>query len=168
MWKLITLLLLFVEVYCDNYSFIDLPANHLPYYFSNFRNIKAKCEEDDDCSYKEYLNIDKCWGYEYGCKWNKQYSIPACPGDHKGWVKTKLDQQKTFYSQADFGYIKEQQNEMKVICEPLFADDSSLECTEHLRFCRGRNLMMNFTSLLTRDDPIRYQMDVLKPGDIGM
>ncbi|KAJ8933646.1 hypothetical protein NQ318_019291 [Aromia moschata] len=56
---------------------------------------------------------------------------------------------------------------MKVFCESLFPDDSSLECSEHLRFCRGRNIMINFTKLLNREEPIRYKMDVLSEGDIG-
>lgn len=168
-WKHLCVLkyLLLLQVSCDNYSFINLPAEHLPYYFTNFKSVASKCEQDAECPYKTYVNRDNCWGYEYDCKWSKQYSTPACPGDHKGWVKTKVDQQKTFYSQADFGYVKEQLRELKVLCEPLFPDDSSLECTDHLRFCRGRNLMVNFTALLSREDPIRYQMDVLKEGDIG-
>lgn len=158
---------LFLQVLCDNYSTINLPEEHLPYYFANSPKIAAKCLNDDECPYKTYLNKSKCWGYEYDCKWDKQYSVPACPGDHKGWVKTKFAQQTTFYTQADFGYVKQQLREMRLLCEPLFPDDSSLECTEHLRFCRGRNIMLNFTRLLNREDPIRYKMDVLQEGDIG-
>ncbi|KAJ8932337.1 hypothetical protein NQ318_010631, partial [Aromia moschata] len=85
-----------------------------------------KCSNDIDCPYKGYLNHNKCWGYEYDCKWDRQYSTPACPGDHKGW--------------ADFGFVKQQLEEMKVFCEPLFPDDSSLECSEHLRFCQRSRL----------------------------
>ncbi|KAJ8973594.1 hypothetical protein NQ317_010031 [Molorchus minor] len=155
------------QVMCNNYSFINLPEDHLPYYFSNFPNIAETCMNDIDCPYKEHVNNHKCWGYEYGCKWKKQYSIPACPGDHKGWVKTKFAQQMTFYTQADFGFIKQQLQEMQVLCEPLFPNDSSLECSEHLRFCRGRNIMLNFTKLINREEPIRYKMDVLNNGDIG-
>lgn len=58
-------------------------------------------------------------------------------------------------------------NEMMVMCEPTFPDDSSLECSEHLRFCRGRNIMINFTDLAMRNEPLRYKMDVLKDGEIG-
>lgn len=158
---------LLLQVLCDNYSTINLPEEHLPYYFANFPKIAEKCLNDDDCPYKSHLNKSKCWGYEYDCKWDEQYLVPACPGDHKGWVKTKFAQQTTFYTQADFGYVKQQLREMQILCEPLFPDDSSLECTEHLRFCRGRNIMLNFTKLLSREDPIRYKMDVLQEGDIG-
>lgn len=155
------------QVYCDNFSTINLPQSHLPYYFKNFPKVAEKCESDAECPYKEYLDSDKCWGYEYDCKWEKQYSIPACPGDHRGWVTNKFDQQNTFYTQADFGYIKEQLREIKLLCEPLFQHDSSLECSEHLRFCRGRNIMINFKALANREEPLRYKMDVLEEGGIG-
>ncbi|KAK4878909.1 hypothetical protein RN001_007055 [Aquatica leii] len=155
-----------VQVLCLDYSKINLPNDHLPYYFYNYPKIGQQCETDSDCPYT-YVHSDKCWGYEYSCTWENQYSIPSCPGDHRGWVKTKFDQQNTFYTQADFGYIKQQLRELKVLCEPLFPQDSSLECSEHMRFCRGRNIMINFTSLLTRDEPLRYKMDVLKEGEIG-
>lgn len=165
--SLLISLFIVAQCLCFNYSSINLPDLHLPFYFSQFPNVANDCKNDPNCPYKQYLNSSRCWGYEHSCEWDTQYSIPACPGDHKGWVKTKFDQQNTFYTQADFGYIKQQLREMKVLCEPLFPDDSSLECSEHLRFCRGRNLMLNFTSLLSRTDPIRYKMDVLKDGEIG-
>lgn len=63
--------------------------------------------------------------------------------------------------------MKEQLKEMRLICEPIALHDSSLDCSEYLRFCRGRNLMLNFTDLVHRKEPFRWQNDVLKPGDIG-
>lgn len=69
---------------------------------------------------QDLLNHKGCWGYEEGCKFQDSYSIPSCPGDHKGWVKTKADQLKTFYTQGDFGYIQEQRQELMVMCEPTF------------------------------------------------
>ncbi|XP_063922710.1 EGF domain-specific O-linked N-acetylglucosamine transferase isoform X2 [Zophobas morio] len=161
------LLLSLAQTNCDNYTSINLPDGHLPYYFSSFPKIAQKCASDPECPFQSSLETKKCWGYEYDCDEERRYSSPRCPGDHKGWVRTKADQIGTFYTQADFGFIKQQIREMKLLCEPLFADDSSLECSEHLRFCRGRNLMLNFTDLRTREDPIRYKMDVLKQGQIG-
>ncbi|KAF5306643.1 hypothetical protein FQA39_LY08832 [Lamprigera yunnana] len=155
-----------LQVTSVDYSKIDLPDDHIQYYFYNYPEIRKECETDVACPYKS-MEGNKCWGYEYSCSWDKQYSMPYCPGDHRGWVKTKFDQQNTFHTQADFGYIKQQLRELKVICEPLFPYDSSLECSEHLRFCRGRNIMINFTSLLTRDEPLRYKMDILNEGEIG-
>ncbi|XP_018324523.1 EGF domain-specific O-linked N-acetylglucosamine transferase [Agrilus planipennis] len=167
MHKVVVIIVLFIQVCCDNYTFINLPDEHIPYYFTNYPAIMEQCRKDVECPYKDHLDKRKCWGYEHFCKWGEQYTVPHCPGDHKGWVKTKLDQQKTFFTQGDFGYIREQIEEMKVLCEPLFSTDSSLECSEHLRFCRGRNIMINFTSLINRTDNFRYKMDVLKEGEIG-
>lgn len=151
-----------------NYSGINLPDEHIPYYYYKFPKEAQKCLEDDTCPFKKLAKIkDKCWGYEYQCIWNNQYSIPHCPGDHKGWVQSKMAQKTTFHTQADFGYVKQQISEMKILCDPLFIDDSSFECSDHMRFCRGRNVMMNFTNLANRKDPIRYKMDVLGEGDIG-
>ncbi|XP_046991623.1 EGF domain-specific O-linked N-acetylglucosamine transferase isoform X1 [Schistocerca americana] len=150
-----------------NFSNINLPDEHIPYYFSSFNDIAEKCRTSDQCPYKEYLDVKACWGYEQGCKLQESYSMPLCPGDHRGWVKSKQDQLQTFYTQGDFGYVRQQLEEMMVMCEPLFKEDSSLECSKHLRFCRGRNLMINLTDLASRSEPLRYKMDVLKPGQIG-
>lgn len=157
----------FLQILCNNFSTINLPVEHLPYYFTAFPDVAEKCKEDLECPYKDHLEEKKYWGYEYNHEWGKQYSVPECPGDHKGWVKTKFDQENTFYTQGDFGFVKQHFRDMKVLCEPLFPDDSILECSDHLRYCRGRNIMINFTKLATRQDPIRYKMDVLSKGDIG-
>ncbi|XP_011298968.1 EGF domain-specific O-linked N-acetylglucosamine transferase isoform X2 [Fopius arisanus] len=151
----------------DNYSEIDLPPEHIKYYFNSFPARARQCREDHRCPYKNELIKERCWGYEDNCKPENAFSIPHCPGDHKGWVATKEAQVETFYAQGDFGYVRDQRREMMVVCEPLFIDDSSLECSEHLRFCRGRNIMINFTNLVHRTEPIRYKMDVLREGDIG-
>ncbi|KAL1124387.1 hypothetical protein AAG570_001016 [Ranatra chinensis] len=146
---------------------LDLPENHIPYYFNSFPEVADKCRQEDGCPYKDKLDTKKCWGYEFGCKPADSFARPVCLGEHKGWVKSKEDQINTFYSQGDFGYIRDQLHEMSVMCEPYFKEDSSLECSKHLRFCRGRNIMINFTSLVNRKERLRYKMDVLSEGDIG-
>lgn len=72
-----------------------------------------------------------------------------------------------FLNFSALGYIRNQINDMRVLCTPLFPNDSMLECSKHLRFCRGRNIMINFTDVATIKEPFRYRMDVLKPGQIG-
>ena len=167
MYKFI-FLYLYARATAYNYSFINLPDEQLPYYFANFPYVLAQCKNDSSCPYRNTNASDVCWGYEDNCNHGSRYSEPHCPGDHRGWVQTKSDQRSTFYSQADFGYIKQQLLELKVVCEPFFSEDSSLECTDHMRFCRGRNVVVNFTGLAHRDEPIRYKMDVLGQGDIGL
>nr|CAD7427710.1 unnamed protein product [Timema monikensis] len=163
------LLLVFTEHTGCGYNFTDinLPIEHIPYYFNSFPEVAQQCQENPDCPFKSSLGHKVCWGYERDCKPQNSYSTPSCPGDHRGWVKTKQDQLRTFYTQGDFGYVRDQLQEMMVMCEPTFKEDSSLECSKHLRFCRGRNIMINFTDLNTRKEPLRYKMDVLKEGQIG-
>ncbi|XP_076180397.1 EGF-domain O-GlcNAc transferase isoform X2 [Ptiloglossa arizonensis] len=156
-----------ITVTHSNYTDIDLPPDHMKYYFNSFPTVAEECRNDTACPYKDSLDTKACWGYEPNCKAENSFSIPQCPGDHKGWVTTKKAQLDTFYAQGDFGYVRDQRKEMSIFCEPLFVDDSSLECSEHMRFCRARNIMINFTKLLQRKDPIRYKMDVLKEGQIG-
>lgn len=167
MFTILLIVLKILHIYCDNYTLIDLYSEHLPYYISNYPTLSKLCHEDEDCPYKEHLQINRCWGYEDKCLLENRFSKPVCPGEHNGWTKTKKDQVEVYFAQADFGFVKQQLREMKIICEPTFTDDSSLECSDHLRFCRGRNVMVNFTQIMQTDDPIRYNMDVLKEGDIG-
>lgn len=141
---------------------IDLPQDHLPFYFSTY-----PAPANNSNPNLTVIQPTKCWGYESECAAANRYSTPDCPGDHKGWVRTKEDQQNTFYTQADFGFVRQQLREMKLLCAPLFQHDSVLECSEHLQFCRGRNIMVNFTSLVERSEPLRYKMDVLAEGNIG-
>ncbi|XP_031772944.1 EGF domain-specific O-linked N-acetylglucosamine transferase isoform X2 [Apis florea] len=151
----------------SNYTDIDLPSDHIKYYFNYFPTVAEECRNNTACPYKDSLDTKACWGYEPNCKDENSFSVPQCPGDHRGWVTTKKAQVETFYAQGDFGYVRDQRKEMSIFCEPLFVDDSSLECSEHMRFCRARNIMINFTDLIRRKEPIRYKMDVLKEGQIG-
>lgn len=155
----------------SNYSFINVPDTHLPYYFATFPNVAEKCRNDANCPYTKWLNeneVDtmKCWGYEPHCKAVNAFSRPTCSGESPTWTPSKDEQVKTFYSQADFGYVRKQIDDLRVLCTPLFPKDSILECSKYLRFCRGRNIMMNFTKMSTQ--PARYKTDVLQRGQIGM
>lgn len=150
---------------------VNLPTEHLVRYFNTFPSIKHECLNSRNCPYSQILKNpsikDACWGYEKNCRPPNNFQTPVCLGDHTGWVQNKQAQLDTFFYQADFGYVKQQISEMTMMCEPKYREDSSLECTKYLRFCRGRNIMMDFKSLLERDDLIRYNMDVLNQGQIG-
>lgn len=167
---------------------IDLPENHLSQYFNILPEYAKKLNESSNGPYKEFLSSEKydrevCWGYEHKCV--KPIQTHRCPGNHTGYVKSKEAQLEVFYAQADFGklnanrykvdayvvssqgYIRDQLRELTVYCEPTFITDSSLECSKYARFCRARNVMLNFTDLVHRKEPMRYAIDVLKQGEIG-
>lgn len=83
---------------------LDLPPEHIPYYFNSFPKLAKVCEQNPECPHRAFLGKKVCWGYERGCNVSNPYQVrPQCPGDHRGWVKTKEAQYKTFYTQADFG-----------------------------------------------------------------
>lgn len=161
---------LFLVSTIDNFDYIDLPQTHLPYYFSEFPNVANECNKSNACLYKDWLSLNeidrsKCWGYEEHCTLENAFSPAICPGDKPVWLKTKEEQLNQFYSQADFGYIRQQINEMSVICAPLYQNDSALECSKYLRSCRARNILIDFTNISIK--PERYKTDILKFGEIG-
>ncbi|XP_055642825.1 EGF domain-specific O-linked N-acetylglucosamine transferase [Toxorhynchites rutilus septentrionalis] len=175
-----SLILIVGIISCDiigsvsEYEFINLPKSHLPLYFRRYPQLAKKCLNDDRCEYRSVINSETfkarqhiCWGYESDCEPNNRFSQLKCPGNYKGYVKTKEAQIETYYAQADFGFIRDQIREMRIMCEPRFPHDSALECSKYLRFCRGRNIMVNFTDLVHRREPLRYKMDILSQGQIG-
>ncbi|KAL0894744.1 hypothetical protein ABMA27_013278 [Loxostege sticticalis] len=171
MWTFLLFLLVAVSssnTYSSYLNHVNLPPEHMIYYFNSFESVVKACLADPECPFKSLVGKKACWGYEYNCNKSLSYHVrPRCPGDHRGWVKTKEAQYSTFFTQADFGYVKEQKEELMVMCEASYPHDSSLECSKYLRFCRGRNLMLNFTGLIGRGNNLRYKMDILGPGQIG-
>lgn len=178
-------------------SLLDLPANHLPYHLHGHPDtVSYVCASDAQCM--QHLTDElgnrsatstgaaasatatPCWGYELGCRRADRFAPPAhCTTDNFNEpaspasvaagpslaLPRKVD---TFYDQADFGYVREQARELITICEPQLVDDSSLECSPHLRFCRARGIRVDFRQLAGgRIDPFRYRTDVLAAGQIG-
>ncbi|XP_017860156.1 PREDICTED: EGF domain-specific O-linked N-acetylglucosamine transferase [Drosophila arizonae] len=137
----------------------NLPSDHLIRYLNTFPKLKKQVEE---------IRVESraCWGHERNCSAEARFQTPHCPGEHTGWVQSKEAQVQTFYYQADFGFIQQQLSELTPQCMPKYLSDSSLECTRYLRFCRGRNLLIDLRDLPQRKERIRYHMDVLKPGQI--
>lgn len=84
---------------------IDLALEHMPYYLHQFSNIGKACKQDPKCLYADHVDRNASWGYERVERDpSRLYHVkPTCPGDHRGWVKTKKAQYETFYTQADFG-----------------------------------------------------------------
>lgn len=146
---------------------INLPLEHMPYFFNNNYPLSLFCEKNKNCPYKEFLKTESCWGYEQNCSMSNRYLLPICDGDAKGWVTSKKDQIHTFFTQGDFGYIKERKKEFITLCTPQHPDDSFLECTKFTRFCRARNIIFDFNSLQNLPEPIRYRDDVVQEGEVG-
>ncbi|XP_045618392.1 EGF domain-specific O-linked N-acetylglucosamine transferase [Procambarus clarkii] len=146
---------------------LQLAPEHVAFFFNSNRHLAEECRRSSSCPFKMHLDRTACWGYEEGCTSDYAYSQPSCPGDSKGWVQTKHEQIHTFKQQGDFGYVKEQREQLKVYCRPEEEGDSSLECTDHLQFCRGKNIYIDFRPLKHRKEIVHYHMDVLDTGQIG-
>ena len=56
---------------------------------------------------------------------------------------------------------------MKFYCKPEGPNDSSLECVDHLRMCRGKNIYFDFKDLNSANSNDRYREDIFKPGQVG-
>lgn len=112
-----------------------------------------------------------CWGYEdeqvSKCKYF--YSKADCSGSPGAWAQSASEQRRIFDEQADFGYVKKLRSELhQYVISEAGANGSSLECTQYTRFCRGKNIYIDFRSNLRRiSEPMKYRGDVLSDGEIG-
>ncbi len=68
------------------WSKINLPKEHMPYFFFSNKSLRKKCIADDNCPFKVEANATKCWGYEPKCTPKKRMFEVECPGDSNGWV----------------------------------------------------------------------------------
>lgn len=92
------------NIYSSYLDHVNLPPEHIPYYFNAFGSVAKACLTDPECPFKNYAEREACWGYESECNQSQAYHVrPRCPGEHRGWVKSKEAQYSTFYTQADFG-----------------------------------------------------------------
>lgn len=95
-----------------------------------------------------------------------QSLFSECTGDSSGWVNSKSEQMRTFNTQGDFGYIKDRRKELKTYCHPKTDESSSLECVDKTRFCRGKNIAIDFNGLDNVPQPMKYRGDVLSDGQV--
>lgn len=112
-----------------------------------------------------------CWGYEDDTliKCEHLYSKADCSGSPGAWAQSASEQRRIFNEQADFGYVKKFRHELhQYVISEASENGSSLECTQYTRFCRGKNVYIDFRSNLRRiSEPMKYRGDVLSDGEIG-
>lgn len=155
-------------LYCHgyNWSSLNLPDSHIPFFFTNNPDMRNLCQKDDDCPFKAALKERKCWGYEKKCPKENRLSQPECPDSSRGWASTKEDQLNQFWKGADFGYILERRKEMKLFCLPKSQGDSSLECAKYARYCRAKNIYLDFRRATFTENE-NFKEDFLLEGEIG-
>lgn len=118
---------------------LDLPDSHMTRHLNSFKDEAEKCRHSTSCNYHGVLNTGLCWGYEKDCPPHLAYSNANCPGDHKGWVNSKSQQLQTFINQADFGFVKQQIQSMKILCEPRSR-------VSYLKIRKSKVLFLTFSS----------------------
>ena len=58
-WQFIVLKFHWLVTCCYGYNWdgLNLPDEHVPYFFTNNPEIKAQCDDDEDCPYKVTLDL---------------------------------------------------------------------------------------------------------------
>ena len=55
---------------------------------------------------------------------------------------------------------------MEALCIPETEEDSYLECSDHLRICKAKNIFFNFKNFTVRRSA-RYRNDIIHEGEVG-
>ena len=116
-----------------------------------------------------------CWGYEPDCPFDRAFrageGISCDPGRDP---YTGRDSRRVFFDQADFGYLAKIGSSMWELCHGDGGEGgdggvggSTFSCSENLLFCHRRNVMVNLREVQRERRSLRYQMDVLRKGQIG-
>ncbi|XP_026871274.2 EGF domain-specific O-linked N-acetylglucosamine transferase [Electrophorus electricus] len=149
-----------------DYSALALPRHHVARFLRSNRRVAHLCEQDPRCPFQDALQQKvSCWGYERDCPPEQRFSYPVCTSVDSGWASSVQAAQELFWKQADFGYVRERLRELNTLCRPLSPGDSSLECTNYLRFCRATGLYLDLRN--PRRGHERYKEDFLQLGEIG-
>ena len=65
-----------------------------------------------------------CWGYERGCTEERRLFVPTCDEPANPWTKTMEEKHNLFWTQGDFGYVKQEVDSMLQLCYPPWSKDS--------------------------------------------
>ena len=133
----------------------SLPDNHLP-----FHNAQLNIE-------KTSRGDQICWGHELNCDSKNSFSanFTKCKPRAENTEKSR----QIFFNEADFGYVKQRNEDLLNICSSSEQDSSrsSLRCSNQLQFCVGQNIRIDFRDIERKSDgSLRYNMNVLKYGQI--
>ncbi|VDD96940.1 unnamed protein product [Enterobius vermicularis] len=143
---------------------LNIPKSHIPYLFMS-KPFIDKCETVKACKTKYMNGIQRCWGYEKGCVFKNSFSSATIRCDNVS-EKERPGKIKTFWAEGDFAKLKSVVSSIVPLCTSRNQDESFLECSEHLRFCRARNIFFHFKHLNAKTSK-RYRNDVIHDGNVG-
>eukprot|EP00112_Aurelia_sp_Birch-Aquarium-sp1_P024077 Seg745.5 transcript_id=Seg745.5/GoldUCD/mRNA.D3Y31 product="EGF domain-specific O-linked N-acetylglucosamine transferase" protein_id=Seg745.5/GoldUCD/D3Y31 len=149
----------------------NLPEVHLKFFGQHSSQVQHCDAKNKDCNEHKIPQTlrheQPCWGYEKHCNPKHYFTYPICSSHDPRWARTMADQQKIFWEQGDFGYLKKFMDGMMTLCKPREEGDSSLRCSSNLAFCHAKNIYMNFKDLRPQTSNDRFKEDVFQKGDIG-
>ncbi|XP_035677616.1 EGF domain-specific O-linked N-acetylglucosamine transferase-like isoform X1 [Branchiostoma floridae] len=154
---------------CPALAHLRLPPEHLPYHLYSHPEAAAAVRNDTRCYRRRRARLP-CWGYEEDCPPESRYSPPVCDRERESRKRHhKLSNTERFWLEAGFGYVREQKRQLVALCEAQSQNDSWLECSPYARYCRARNLYLDFRRLRIQENHFgkRFRRDILGPGDIG-
>lgn len=154
------------QVRSYDYTVVNLPEEHIPYFLHSNRHIATICKQDLQCLFKDQLKtLKSCWGYEKSCSAQHRFSYPVCTHLDSGWANDIETARQVFWKQADFGYVKARLDEMQILCKPMSSADSMLSCSSNLQNCRATNLYLDLRSPKRSSE--RFKEDFFQSGEIG-
>ncbi|VDK82571.1 unnamed protein product [Litomosoides sigmodontis] len=172
MYKVVLLVLLAISAKAtEDFNFMDnlqLPEEHIQYWINRDSTVRNLCLKNEICHLKYGINNSHCWGYEPNCDLKDSYSIrrAKCTKPNS-WGKSSTESQlETFQKQGDFPKLAEIFHSIESICISNHTEGSFLECSNHLRFCRARNIFFDLKNLNAKTST-RYRNDVIRKGQVG-
>lgn len=149
----------------------ELSDGHLKYFKTNSKERyceRKKNKNDERCIQYSFDSRRYCWGYEKHCLPNIHYTYPKCSNHDSRWAKNIEGQEKLFWEQADFGYIKKKLDTLQYVCKPKdkTKNKSFLKCNENWEYCQGKNIYLDFSKKTFKDNN-RFNHELLATGEIG-
>ncbi|XP_065916523.1 EGF domain-specific O-linked N-acetylglucosamine transferase-like isoform X2 [Dysidea avara] len=134
-----------------------------------FYKRPQECLSNSEC--KENV----CWGYEKHCNTSNRLFFPVCSEPARPWAPSMEAKHDLFWTQADFGYVKDIVDSTMKLCKPKNKGESLLQCSKNLRFCIARHLYIDFRrfdEIANREkraqhESGRFKEDIFEPGEIG-
>ncbi|EFO24016.1 hypothetical protein LOAG_04468 [Loa loa] len=164
-------LILFFSLATEGSNLINslyLPEEHIQYWVNRDNTVRNLCFKNERCRLKFAINNKHCWGYEPNCDPENSYSVrKAKCTKPSSWSRSSTESQlEIFQKQGDFLKLAQVFNTIEPICISNHTEGSFLECSNHLRFCRARNIFFDFKNLNSKTSK-RYRNDVIQKGQVG-
>lgn len=164
---LVTTFLLVCIIWSTSHGIL-ISSRDLLFQSDLFYKRPAECLSNGEC------REDVCWGYEKHCNNSNRLFLPMCSEPARPWSHSMEAKHELFWTQADFGYVKEVVNSIVSLCKPQRKGGSSLRCSRNERFCVAQHLYVDFRrfdEVASREkashESGRFKENIFEHGEIG-